>query len=157
MKIGIAFFLAALYTADLFAGIIPVPNLVFINLDEQNYANLNVVMRNVVNNIPGCWNGNEALFYMRKRPLGMTNDLAKKIINGDQKAWRKASKVLLGYKDQEVKGFDGLVVFSSRPKPMFYGISVGNSGVTSADLGGLSEKEVETAFCAVMPPVVREP
>lgn len=148
----------ALYGAAAYAGYISLPSLVFVNLDERNRPDINEYLRRIINSGPKCWNGNSTLFYMKRRPPALTNQLVARAVADNRSALSKLSKILLTYRDEEINGFDGLIVFSSTPEPRLIGISAGPHPMESFALASTSNQDdVEDAFCAVMPPVIRRP
>ncbi len=108
---------------------------------------------------PACWVRGGGLIYMKKRPRGMDDTLIKRaVLQGKLAAKKGLSKALLTYHDDEVNGFDGVVVYVNRPSPRFASMTAKSLAIGSQTVADVhNAKDVELAFCAVKPDVVRAP
>jgi hypothetical protein len=152
--------LFALLSLKAYSGQISYPNLVFVSLDQKNGAEFTRLFKEIVNAPnPKCWNGTSALIYVSTRPKNLTDDLVRKaVIKHDPKAIKLIGSILLSYKDDEVRGFDGLVALVDDSGPRLISITAGRTRVRSFALFNTDNvHDIEDAFCAVIPPVVRKP
>lgn len=148
------------YTETALAGIAGEPNIVYANLSADRDSTVDSALKSAVNSAkPECWMKGAGLIYMKKRPPGVTDTLIKRaVLQGGLQAKRSLSKVLLSYKDDEVSGFDGVIVYADKPAPRFISMTVKTLVINSQQIADVRNgKDVELAFCAVKPDVVRAP
>ena len=119
----------------------------------------------------GCHNINEELImYVRKRPPELTNELVSKaFINDDLAALRKLERALVAFRDEnlpgpkgdQIKGLDGMLVYTSMPYPKLLTLTTPRyrdkhifsvKVKTPFDAAGFQEQ-----FCSMLPKLTRKP
>jgi hypothetical protein len=96
---------------------------------------------------------------MRKRPQGITNDLLYDAIVQEKKdKQRVLGRLLLSYKDDDVSGFDGAVIYVDLPVKKLISFNAKKRIIKSQEISDITNsKDVELSFCAVKPEIVRLP
>jgi hypothetical protein len=141
-----------------FAGSVEGPHLVWVNL-TSSAKELNSVdsrLKNFLNNQDKfCWDDG-LLVFMKNKPRQMTHKLVMSAVVKRQGASiKKINEILKTPFDEAVSGFDGIVVYTDKPKPMLYSITTGKMKIISDSVD--RPEHLEGAFCNVIPPIVRKP
>jgi len=111
------------------------------------------------------WKDGGSMLYMKKRPVGITNDLAWKVfLKKDKVALRHLNYLLKSFRDAENgvdEGLDGVVIYSNKNGPHMMNLVAGKKKIKSYPLtsnnASLTAQDVEEAFCILLPPVTRAP
>lgn len=106
-----------------------------------------------------CWDAKESLIYMKKRPDGLIDNLAREaLVKREGGAIKKLNKILHNYSDRDTKGLDGIIAFDSSSEPRMVGLTTGKTVpvVDYIDQKN-SSNALEVSFCMVMPETVRQP
>jgi len=110
------------------------------------------------------WKNNDSILYVKTRPAGITDELVRKVfLKRDESSFLKLSNALRSFRDVDANvrhGLDGVVVYSGGRAPRMMSFTTGERRIKtrSIELKSSSEtKDVEDAFCAVLPPIVRAP
>lgn len=102
-----------------------------------------------------CW-GHGSILYMRRQPVGLTKDLARRaVLDKDPRAMRALGKILQQPMDEFSDGLDGVIVYDDAKGPTFYGYTTGKTRVKVHKMSDLGRLEDEV--CAVVPPITRAP
>lgn len=148
------------FAASVSAGMVNEPNIVYANLSEAQDRAVDSALKQAINSAnPECWVKGAGLIYMKKRPPGITDELIKRaLFQGRLSAKRGLSKALLSYRDDEVSGFDGVVIYADKPVPRFVSMTAKTLAVNSQQIADAHNRnDIELAFCAIKPDVVRAP
>ena len=106
-----------------------------------------------------CWSDG-ALLYMRKRPEGVTDELARQAVVERQPQAQARLRQLLDRGVDELPALDGLVVYWQGPQgqPMMGSWSRLKGRVRHASaLGAQGQLALSETFCQVLPPISRKP
>ncbi len=148
------------FSCSAFAGVAVEPNIVYANLSVSSDKSVDAVLKGVINSTnPECWVKGGGVVYMRKRPAGIDDKMIKRaVLQGRLSAKRVLSNALLSYRDGDVDGLDGVVVYTDKPVPRLASMTAKTLNVGSQKIADVKNaKDVELAFCAVKPDVVRAP
>ena len=149
-----------LFAGSVSAGVVGEPNIVYANLSDVQDKAVDAALKAAINSPkPECWVKGAGLIYMKKPPPGMTTELiGRALLRGSQSAKRSLSKALLSFRDDDVSGFDGVVAYTDKPLPRFVSMTAKTLAIHSQHIADVRNiKDVELAFCAVKPDVVRSP
>ena len=140
------------------AGSVEGPHLVWVNLTSSAYK-LNAVdsrLKNFLNNQDKfCWDDG-LLVFMENIPKQVTHKLVTDaVIKGQGASIKKINEILRAPFGEAKGGFDGIVVYTDKPRPMLYSITVGRTKIISNSVD--RPEHLEGAFCNVIPPIVRKP
>ncbi|WP_432728051.1 hypothetical protein [Variovorax sp. W6] len=111
------------------------------------------------------WAAWGSALYMKKRPAGITNDLIKEVFLEKNKAsLDKLDRLLRTFRDSENgvdEGLDGVVVYAGKKYPRMMNFVVGGKKIKTykmtSDKSDPTIREIEEAFCVLLPPVTRAP
>ena len=135
---------------------------VWVNLNEgQNKMLINNLIREFIESgriDKECgvkWSDWGSILYMKKRPTGITDELIKKVF---------LENLLKSFRDpeREIKeGLDGIIVYSGKNSPKMMNFVTGRKKIKTFHLASNksspSTRDVEDAFCVLLPPVTRAP
>jgi len=95
------------------------------------------------------------LIYMIRKPAGITPAMATAaLINKQPTVLARLNRLLRKPFWHADDGMDGIVVYSENPGPKFYSVTTGKKEVRELEV---YLKELETGFCVMLPPVIRNP
>lgn len=140
------------------AGSVEGPHLVWVNL-TSSVDELNAVdsrLKNFLNSQDKfCWDDG-LLVFMKSKPRQITHKLVTDaVIKRQVASIKKINEILRAPFDETQSGFDGIVVYTDKPKPMLYSITLGRTKIVSDSVD--RPEHLEGAFCNVIPPIVRKP
>lgn len=141
------------------AGAVNGLNLVWVNLGSGDAAAVDDVVRDTINGADkNCW-GDDTLFYMKKRPPGISNTLARAALVQRQAAAQRTLRTRLRKPFDEATSFDGLVAYVSQPQPRLLSLAVKDGRVRATPLERNADGSIawQVSLCAVMPPLSRKP
>jgi hypothetical protein len=142
------------------AGYVPEANVVYADLSSPSSPGVEEKLRDSVNSdMPACWKRGEGLIYMYKRPKGITNALLfSALLKRSSADQAKLNDLLVSYVDQEVSGFDGVVVYVNAPAPRFISFNAKTKGLRATNISNVNlRRDVELAFCSLKPDIVTLP
>ena len=119
----------------------------------------------------GCHSMNEKLImYVRKRPPELTNELVSKaFVSKDAVALRQLKRALVAFRDEnlpgpkgdQIKGLDGILVYTSKPYPRLLTLTTPrhrDKRVMSIKIKTpFDDAEFQGEFCSMLPDLTREP
>ncbi len=150
--------MAVAHTAK--AGMLIEPNIIFADLSIPKSPIVADGLRLMIKSAqPECWEKGGGLIYLKGRPPSVSDKLIKQVILlRSQPAKRSLSAALLNYKDNDVAGFDGVIAYVNDPAPRFISFTAKTLKISSQVISNLAlTKDLELAFCAVKPDIVRAP
>lgn len=110
------------------------------------------------------WSNNDSILYVGARPLGVTDELIREVFFEKNKAsFLKLSHALRSFRDPDANvrhGLDGVIFYSGGSFPRMMSFTTGGKRIKvyPIELKASSEaKDVEGAFCALLPPITRAP
>jgi len=159
-RTGFACLSLIFFAGSISAGVVIEPNIVYANLSDSQSKTIDSALKSAINSAkPECWVKSAGLIYMKRRPPGITDELIRRaLLQSSPSAKRSLSMALLSYRDDEVSGFDGVVAYADKPVPRFVSMTAKTLAITSQQIADVrNSKDVELAFCAVKPDVVRSP
>lgn len=143
----------------LFAGDPGSAIVIWVNLDS-NPSEIDSKMKELIlSNKSKCWAQDNKDFYMKRKPVEITNELVYGALVNNSKIKKNRLNYLLSEKiDRNPREFDGVVAYIANPKPGLIGYTRGRKKAEFVkieepfDLNSLDE-----AFCLIVPDVVRKP
>ncbi|WP_295986937.1 hypothetical protein [uncultured Variovorax sp.] len=110
------------------------------------------------------WENNDSLLYLNNRILRISDDLLQKVfIERDTKSFPALSRALRSFRHPErnvLDGLDGIVFYDGERSFRMMSFTVGARSVKTypqAFKASAKTKEIERAFCSLLPPIVRAP
>ncbi|QNK66155.1 hypothetical protein [Variovorax sp. PAMC26660] len=146
------------------------PYVVWVNLDHSfDGERIDSVVADFVAsnsiNCDGQWKSGDSLLYMKKRPPLIDDDLVRKVFLKRDAIQRKyLSDALRKYSEigfRHYDGLDGIVVYSNQGVAKMMSLTTKKKEIQSVVLASRGnrpmKKDVEDAFCALLPPITRAP
>ena len=148
-----------LFSTRCYAGWAEGPYLIWFNLstDINDARAVDNRLKKFVNEeVKFCWDDGMLLF-MKNRPAAITRKLvADAVISKDKVAQKKIDFILKQpFGEEATSGFDGMVVYVDGSIPTLFAITRGLRKMRSFPVK--KPNHLETAFCNVMPDIVRPP
>lgn len=174
-KLLISFFaIFVLYGFSLnsFAGYRDDRFVVWVNLDEGPHREIvNKVIKDFVESgrvDTECgvhWREWGSTLYMKKRPPGITDELVRKaFVEKDRASLQQLNRFLKSFRDAEREideGLDGIMVYSKKNGPRMMNFVTNRKKIKTFEMRGdgasPSARDIEDAFCVLLPPVTRAP
>lgn len=110
------------------------------------------------------WSNNDSILYVETRPLGVTDELIRKVFfEKDKASFLKLSHALRSFRDVDANvrhGLDGVVFYSGGNFPRMMSFTTGKKRIKVHPVelkASSAATDIEDAFCAVLPPIVRAP
>ena len=96
--------------------------------------------------------------FIDRRPSGLLDELViDGVVKKNKVAMRKLNKILHMPDDDIDKGYDGIVVYISNPKPRFITFVTGYSATLDTAVSRQGNDEFIKTLCMVLPPITRKP
>jgi hypothetical protein len=163
------FYLFILFcSASAFSGSVSGPNVVWVNLDSSiQGGKVNQIIEDFIDKkstrCHGNWFPGISLLYMKKRPPRISKALIKDVFLNKKRGQRIVLDLALkNYKDDDAyDGFDGVIVYANSIHPRMMRLTTGQQNIETFILsmnGEMPErKDIEAAFCVLLPPITRSP
>jgi len=110
------------------------------------------------------WKNNDSIFYLNNRVLRIPDDLLRKVfIERDAESFSALSHALRSFRHPERNvrdGLDGIVFYDGERSFRMMSFTVGARSVKTypqAFKASAKTKEIERAFCSLLPPITRAP
>ncbi|WP_418118145.1 hypothetical protein [Variovorax sp. 350MFTsu5.1] len=145
---------------------------VWVNLDESPGRELiNKMVKDFVESgrvdaeCGVSWHEWGSVLYMKKRPPGITDELIRKVfIEKDRKSLQYLNRFLKSFRDADREideGLDGVIVYSKKNGPKMMNFVTGRKKIKTFEMrpgdASPSARDIEDAFCVLLPPVTRAP
>lgn len=169
VKNFVLFHVLSMLSSASMAGWADGPYVVWINYDTKVYDQINSTTKDILNERDSCIDfTRNPIFYIKKRPPKITNDLVYKAVIDKQKMYQNnLYHALIEYRDKsiwnpdsDINGLDGVIAYFPLPKP--YLISFSFNGYTkkykikTKYISKANNKNsLREALCEVMPSITR--
>jgi hypothetical protein len=170
-KLRKAFFLFAFAFSSLsYAGYAGGPYVVWVNLDRSiDGKRVDKIIANFATrksvNCDGQWKMGDSLLYMVARPSSISDSLIEDVfLRNDKIQMKRLSLALKNHRDADFpshEGLDGIIIYSNKRDAKIMSFTKGRRKVESLRIASQGElppkKDIEDAFCALLPPITRAP
>lgn len=170
-KSRISFLLFTLaFSSFSYAGYAGGPYVVWVNLDRStNGKRVDKIIANFATsksaNCDGQWKMGDSLLYMVERPSSISDSLVEDVfLRNDKIQMKRLSLALKNHRDADFpshEGLDGVLIYSNKRDAKMMSFTKGKRKVESVRLASQGEfpskKDIEDAFCALLPPITRSP
>ncbi len=149
---------------NVLAGSVSGPYVVWVNLDANQGKQVDDVLKKYLNQKNrDCFEYyKEPILYMQDRPANISNELVyDAFVKGNLEAIATLNKKLIDFVDEDGDGLDGVMVYSSKPRPRIMSLTTPRNYKKKIKTiylqEPISDTAVQAAFCAVVPPITRAP